>query len=204
MELSQHVQIIKQHKWFIIIFAFAVGLSSFIIAYYKPITYKASVSFDVNLVNRSATTDYQYGSYYDLKGAEMFTQNAMSWLRTPAVIGEIYEKAGMGYEVENLDKFTNRFKTRQYAAQNFIVTFTDLSAANAEKIAGSLSAVVSEKAALSNKNVNNQSLFEVKAAKPVIIKNKLDLYLVAILGVLVGLVFGMVLVYLKYYIQNAK
>ncbi|MFA6028189.1 MAG: hypothetical protein WC752_04655 [Patescibacteria group bacterium] len=204
MELSQHAKIIQKHKWFIIVFALLVGALSLVVAYSKPVSYKASVSFDVNLINRASTADYQYGSYYDLKGAEMFTQNAMSWLRTPAVVGEIYEKAGMGYEVKNLDKFTNRFKTRQYAAQNFVVTFDDLSAANAEKIAESLSTVISERSAVSSTDKDNKSLFEVKAAKPIIVKNVLNIYLVTILGVLAGLVFGTVLVYLKFYIQNSK
>jgi len=204
MELSQHIGIIKKHLWFIIIFAFVVGLLSFIIAYYRPVTYQASVSFDVNLINRLATPDYQYGSYYDLKGAEMVTQNAMSWLRTPAVIEEIYQKAGIGYEIKNLDVFTNRFKTSQYAAQNFVVSFSDVSAANAEKIANSLSGVVSSKAVAANIDVNNKSLFEIKAAKPVIVKNVVNFYIVSILGFLVGLVFSLIIVYLKHYLQSAK
>lgn len=204
MELSQHIQIIQKNKWLILIFTLLVGIASLIFAYQKPETYQASVSFDVNLINRGATPDYQYGSYYDLKGAEMYSQNAMSWLKTPAVIADIYTDAGLSYEIKNISKFTNRFKTRQAAAQNFIVTFDDVSAANAEKIANSLSKVVMAKATEGNTDINNNPLFKIVAAKPIIIKNEMNILLVTILGSIVGLVFSILFVYLKHYLQSAK
>lgn len=204
MELSEHINIIKRYKWFIIIFALAVGLLSFIVGYYKPMTYKAVVSFDVNLTNRPETTDYQYGSYYELKGAEMFTQNAMSWLRTASVIEQIYKQAEVGYEIKNIDQFTNRFTTKQYGAQNFIVTFYDLNLDNAHKIGKAVGMVVAEKTEEANKNPNNKALFTAQASEPIVIENKMNLYLVTILGVIVGLVVSTILVYLKHYLKTAK
>jgi capsular polysaccharide biosynthesis protein len=199
MEFKEHLQIIKSAKWFLVIFALVVGVCSFYIGYTRPTNYKAVVSFDVLMVNRDATSDYQYGAYYDLKGAEMFVQTATSWLRTPAVIEAIYKDAGIGYEIDNIDRFTNRFKTSLDSAQSFTVTYNDLSEANAQKIGVSMGKVLGQKALEVNKDSENNSLFSLKASEPVVVVSKLNIYLVIVIGVIVGLVIGTILVYLKKY-----
>ncbi|MFH0819342.1 MAG: hypothetical protein V1898_05075 [Patescibacteria group bacterium] len=204
MELKEHLKIFNQGKWFIIALAVAVAVVSFLYATYRPDSYKAVISFDINLVNRTDSADYQYGSYYDLKGAEMFTQNVMSWLRTPAVIAQIYETAGIGYEIDNLDQFTNRFTARQYAAQNFVVSYYDPSAENANKIADGISTVLNAKVKESNKDVSNKSLFSIIASEPAIVLSEINLYLITILGFIVGLVIGSLLVYSRHYLRNIK
>lgn len=199
MELKDHLQIIKSAKWFIIVFALLVGIGSFYIGYARPANYKTVVSFDVLMTNREDTADYQYGTYYDLKGAEMFVQTATSWLRSPSVIEAIYQDAGIGYEIKNIDRFTNRFKATLDSAQSFTVIFNDLSEANANKVGVSLGKVLAQKALEANKDSKNKSLFELKAAEPVVVVSQLNIYLVAILGVVVGIVIAVILVYLKKY-----
>jgi len=199
MELKEHIKILKSAKWFIIIFALLVGVGSFYIGYTRSTNYKTVVSFDVLMVNRAATSDYQYGTYYDLKGAEMFVQTATSWLRTPAVIEAIYKDAGIGYEIDNIDRFTNRFKTTLDSAQSFTATFNDLSEVNARKVGVSLGKVLSAKALETNKDTENKSLFELKASEPVVAVSQLNIYFVTILGAIVGIVIAIILVYLKKY-----
>lgn len=199
MELKEHIKIIKSAKWFILIFALIVGLSSFYIGYTRPTNYKTVVSFDVLMVNRASEPAYEYGTYYDLKGAEIFVQTATSWLRTPAVIEAIYQDAGIGYEIDNIDRFTNRFASSLDSAQSFTVTFNDLSETNAHKVGVSLGKILAQKALEINKNSDNQSLFELQASAPVVAVSQLNIYFVTILGVIVGIVFAIILVYLKKY-----
>lgn len=204
MELVEHVKIIKKHRLFIVIFSVFVTVLSLVFALTKPVSYDAVVSFDVNLVNRQNTTDYQYGAYYDLKGAEVFSQNAMSWLRTPSVIQEIYQDAGFSTDIKNLDNFTNRFKTSQYGAQNFIVSYNDLSKDSAEKIGLSMGKIISKKAAAVSAEDTQNAVFTLTAAKPVVVMSELNKYLMATLGLICGLVFAVILIYLKNYFQSSK
>ncbi|MFH1536630.1 MAG: hypothetical protein ABID45_01435 [Patescibacteria group bacterium] len=203
MELKDHFKIIKKAGLFILIFSVCVALAAFIFAYNQPEKYKASIAFDINMVNRPATDEYQYGSYYDLKGAEIFSQHVISWFLTPSVTAEIYEKAGIDYEVTSYSSFTNRFKAKQYSAQNVVVTFTDVYEPNANKLAKAIVEVVEKKTSTSAKDVENRSQWEARAAKTMIIKSSNPLGIVTALGFISGLIISICLVYLYRYFKTS-
>jgi len=202
MEIKEHLKIYQRVKWFILGFASLVAVASFLYVQYQPTEYKIAVSLDVQFVNRPTPADYQYGLYYDLKGAEMFTQHLMSLLMTPAVIGEIYTTAGQGYHVDNLDRFTNRFKTKQYSAQNFIVTFTDGNASQGEEIGRAVGQVITQKAAEAIMDPNGKSQFAVAASQPISVAQDYNPWIAAGLGLILGLIFSLTLVYLKEYFKE--
>lgn len=201
MELRTHVTILQQSKWFIIFGVIATAIAAFVFALYRPVSYQAVVSFDLNFVNRPDTIDYQYGGYYDLKAAEIYTQHIMSWFLTPAFVEEIYQQAGVGYEIDSIPRFTNRFKTEQYSAQNFIVEFRDYSREQAQKLADALTTVVERRASLVSEQ-QEQALFSIIAQEPVVAETDFNPWVVAFLGALAGLFATIVLVYLREYLRE--
>lgn len=202
MELKEHSKIYKKSKAFIIIFALVVAVIGYLFASYKAETYTVAVSFDVNLVNRADTENYEYGSYYDLKGAEMFTQHLMSLLMTPSVITQIYDAAGLSYEIDNLPSFTNRFKSKQFSAQNFYVTFTDYGAEQGEKLGIAVGQVIEQKAKTANADTKGKSQFSVEAADPVVVKNELNPWFAGLGGLIAGFVLSILIVYLREYFKE--
>jgi len=201
MEIHTHISILKRAKWFIILFTLAVGISAFVFAIYRPVSYEAVVSFDVVLVNRPVTTDYQYGAYYDLKAAEIYTQHLMSWMLTPAVVEQVYQEAGVGYEIDSIPAFTNRFKTHQYSAQNFDVSFHDYSKDTAQKLAKAVAVVISQRSDITG-SVNDQPVFTVHPLDPVVAEDMLDPWFITLIGFLSGALVSVVLVYLREYIRE--
>lgn len=201
MELRTHAHILKNARWFLLITTVLVGLAAFIFAFLRPVSYKAVVSFDVNLVNRPATVDYQYGTYYDLKAAELYTQHLMSLMITPAIVEEVYRTAGVGYTIDSIERFTHRFQTKQYSAQNFVVTFNDTNRENAEKLSKGISEVV-EKRAVEAVNINDQAAFSVNAEPAVIAEANYNVWMVTVVGIIAGFLLGVILVYLREYFRN--
>lgn len=201
MELRDHWKVVIHHKWFVLGFALFVGASAFFFSLYRPEVYKVTVSFDVFAVNKTATDEYQYGSYYDLKAAEVFTQNVMSWMMTPSVIIDIYRAADVGYTIDNIDKFTNRFHSKQLGAQNFTVSYTDSSRTNAEKLADGMMQVVSNRSETILTNESGEAIFTVQGNEPVIVKSNFGSTTTTAVGLIVGFVLAIILVYLhKYFV----
>lgn len=205
MELREHWKTVSAHKWFVLGFAVFVGVAAFFFSLYRPEVYRVTVSFDVMAENRPATSDYQYGAYYDLKAAEIFTQNVMSWLITPAVVVDVYRTADVGYSIDNIDTFTNRFTTKQLAAQNFTVAFSDTSRTNGEKLAQAIVKVVEARSQEALTDQDGQPLFQVVGSEPVIAQSNFGSTTTTAVGVVVGLVLAIILVYLrKYFVGDEK
>lgn len=205
MELRDHWKIVIHHKWFVLGFTLFVGAAAFFFSLYRPEVYKVTLSFDVFAVNKTATDEYQYGSYYDLKAAEVFTQNVMSWMMTPAVVVDIYRAADVGYSIENIDRFTNRFRGKQLGAQNFTITYTDTSRTNAEKLAQGMTQVVENRSETILTSESGEAIFSVQGNQPVIVKSNFGSTTTTLVGVIVGLVLSIILVYLhKYFVGEGN
>lgn len=200
MQLRTHAQILKNAKWFILLFTLVVGAAAWMFTVLAPQSYKAVTSFELTLVNRQQSPDYQYGAYYDLKAAELYTQHLMSLMMTPAVVQDVYETAGIGYEIDSIPRFTNRFRTKQYSAQNFVVEFSEYNPETAEKLSQAIATVI-EKRSKETGSINGDRVFAVTAAQPVIAPNVYSPVFIIVVGVLVGLLSSVILVYLREYFR---
>ncbi|MBU1148830.1 hypothetical protein KKI23_01935 [Patescibacteria group bacterium] len=203
MEFKDHLRIIGRGKVFIIIFTLLVVLVSLVWAYYKPPVYQSSISFSVNRINRQSTEYYEYDGYYAISASELFSQTLMSWFMTPSVLLEIYEEAGVDPEIKSLASFTNRFKARQYASQNIVVTFKEKNEDEATKISQSIINTVQTKSAELNQTVDQKSIFEVVGSGPVVVSQKPGYLLTGIISLISGLIVSLILVYLRRYFKEA-
>lgn len=201
MELRTHVQILKQARWFIVLFTLLCGVAALLFVVFRPVQYKAVVSFDVQFVNRPQTQDYQYGTYYDLKAAEIYTQNLMSWFMTPAVVEEIYTTAGVPYTIDSIDQFTNRFQTKQYSPQNFAVVFTDYDQNTAQKLSEAIARIIEERSG-GAVQINDKAVFAVHALPPVIAQDHINVGLAVAVGIIAGFIMSVVLIYIREYFRE--
>jgi len=203
MELKEHLKIINKYKWLIIVLTLVTTVTAFFISYYQPEYYKVSTSFAVKAINKPATTDYQYDGYYAIKASELFSQTVISWFLTPSVLVDIYSEAEIDPQINSLEKFTSRFKTKQYSAQNFVVTFKERDKTTAEKVSNSIINYVEDSAQYLNQDSNSNSLFEVSGSTPVIIKSKTPTWLVTVAALVLALIISFSLSYLVNYLRSA-
>lgn len=202
MELRDHFSLINKYKWLIIVVTVVTTVVAFLVSFYQPDYYKVSTSFTVKAINKPVTTEYQYDGYYAIKASELFSQTVISWFLTPSVLVDIYDMAGIDPQITSLEKFTSRFTTKQYSAQNFVVTFKERDKSAAEKVANSIISYVEDNALYLNQDSNQNSLFEVEGSSPVIIKSKTATWLVTLAAFILGLVISVCLGYFINYLRK--
>lgn len=202
MQLRTHATIIKNARWFIVLFTVAVGVAAALFSVLRPPSYKAVASFEVQFSNTHPVAEevYEYGAYYDLKAAEIYTQHLMSLMQTPAVVEQVYQAAGQSYEITSLSQFTNRFRAKQYSAQNFSVELSDYNEDVARGLAQAIGEVITENTTESGL-VNDRQQFTVVALPPVVALSEFPLWLVTIVGTIAGLITSVILVYLREYFR---
>lgn len=193
-----------KYKWFILALTLLAAVFSFIFAYLKPAVFDTSISFSINQINRQKTAQYQYDDYYAIQASDLFSQTVMSWFMTPSVLLEIYDKAGVDPQIKSINSFTSRFNIKKYSPQNIVVRFKERDNKTAEKISDSIISVISQKAAASNQDADNKSLFEVKGAEPVIVQTKPLLWLYTLIGLVSGFILSLIIVNLILYFKEDK
>lgn len=201
MQAKDHLHTLRRAWIFIVLFGVAVSIVTYLVANKRPPSYTAIETYQVQLVNRQPTSDYQYGSYYDLKGAELFTQHAMSLLRSPAVIESIYQEAGIGYTIDNLSRFTSQFRTDVDSAQQFTVTFSRYHADEAEALARAMTTVLAANIEQAQVDLDGNSMFKLVGLEPVIVYQETNVWLVTIVALIAGWILATTLVYLRRYLQ---
>ncbi len=201
MELKTHLQLLRDTAWFIVLMTVLAGVATGLWMIVKPLSYDAQVSFEVQLVNRGETKQYEYGVYYDLKGAEMYTQHLMSLLKSPAVVEEIYTTAGMGYEIDSISRFTGRFRAKQFSSEHFVVEFGDLNPDTAKKLGDAVATVISTHAQAAG-SIDSQPQFIVTPSDTVVAGHQTPLWMTVVAGLLGGFVLSLLLVYLREYLRS--
>lgn len=202
MEMKDHINYIKKYRILIALFGIAIAIGAYVISSQRPPSYKAVLGYEIELINRGETQDYQFGSYYDLKGSEIFTQHLMSILHSPAVIQEIYDAAGLGYEIKNLSQFTNQFRTDQGSAQNFTVTFSRYTEEEAVELSNGMTTVLTERVVESQVDEAGKGLFRLRPTDPVIVYEELNPWLAAVVALISGWIFIVIVLYLKRYLKT--
>jgi capsular polysaccharide biosynthesis protein len=201
MELKEHLSIIKKSRAFIITFTLLVTLVAFLVTYLRPQSYASSISFAVNRINKQETPYYD-DSYFGIQASDLFSQTVISWFLTPSVLLDIYERGNVDPQIESLETFANRFKTKKYSPQNIVVRFNERDEDTANKISQAVISVVEEKAVSINQTADNKALFEIVGEKPVIVKNDPQILLTTVIGFIVGLGLSIVFVYLLRYFKT--
>ncbi|MCH7492262.1 hypothetical protein IID19_01555 [Patescibacteria group bacterium] len=195
--------ILVKFKWLIILVTLAGLVGSLIFVYLKPAYYDTSIAFSINRTIIQDTEEYQYDGYYAIQAADLFSQTVMSWFLTPSVLLEIYEKAGIDPEISSIEEITSRFKARKYSPQNIVVRYKERDSETATKIATAIISVIEHRGSLANQTIDEQSLFEVKGATPVIVKRTPVIWLVGLIGLISGFVLSTVAAYSIEYLRSS-
>jgi len=193
-----------RYRWVVISLTVIATIASFAFAYLKPVEYDTSISFQINRINRQLTSEYQYDGYYAIQASDLFSQTVMSWFKTPSVLLEIYNEAGVDPQIKTMEEFTSRLKTKQYSPQNIVVRFKEREKATAEKLSQAIVTIIQERSAKLYQGEDENSLFEVIGAKPVVVDKTPVLWLVTLIGFIGGFVIGIIIVYLVRYFKQEE
>lgn len=181
---------LRQSFSWIIGFA-ALGLAlGVVLTFVMPQKYDASVSFDVQRINKQSTAEYQYDGYYEIQASDLFSQTVISWFLTPSILFEIYEEADVSPEIATIAEFSKRFTARKYSPQNIVVSFSETTETRATNLGKAMVTIVETRSKDLNKTEDNQALFEIKGATPVIVEHEYSLLLYGLVGAIIGGLLG--------------
>lgn len=194
MELRDSIYLFSRRKALALSLIVLVVAASYAWAYLQPVRFTTSVSFAVNRVNREDTKVYEYDGYYALQASDLFSDTVVSWLQTPSVLVEIYKQAGKQDAAQDIQSLTSQFKTKKFAAQNIVVTYSSPTESEAEKLASAMTDVIKAQTESSNRTSQGKALFEVDATTPVIAKASPNPLLIGVISFAVGLILALFLV----------
>jgi capsular polysaccharide biosynthesis protein len=197
------MNIFIKYRWLIVI-ATIIGLASALIfSLLRPAYYDTSLAFSINRINLQTTEDYQYDGYYAIQASDLFSQTVMSWMMTPSVLLEIYQKAQIDPQISSLEEISSRFKTKKYSPQNIVVRYKERDRQTADEIAQAITTIVQEKAILANQTSEQKALFEVAGTSPVIVERKPVIWLNTLIGLVTGFIFSLIAAYLIEYLRRS-
>lgn len=201
MELRDYLRVYWQRRW-LIVTIMAIGfVVATVIAYTRPIQYRASTSFAINRINRQETTEYQYDGYYALQAGDLFAQTVVSWFSTPSIVQEMYQAGGVDPETVLPTKLPSRFRVKKYSAQNIVVRYTESTKERSEKLSAGIKQVLERRTSDLNQTSTGKSLFEIVGTAPVIIAGRLNPWVAGGLAALAGLFIGLILAAGQHYLR---
>lgn len=198
------MNIFRKYRWLIIVITVVGVGSALIFSLVRPVYYDTSLAFSINRINLQETQDYQFDGYYAIQASDLFSQTVMSWLMTPSVLLEIYQKAEIDPQISSLEEISSRFKTKKYSPQNIVIRYKERDHQTADKIAQAISSVIQEKANLANQTSEQKALFEVIGTNPVIVEKKPIIWLNSLIGLISGFIFSLIAAYLIEYLRRGE
>lgn len=202
MKLKSYIDVIKKNKIYIyicIIFCAAVAL---VFSLTQATAYNATLVLSVHKVNRQDNKNYQYDNYYAILTSELLGNTIVGWLETPNIIYEIYDRAELTPQPEEIDRLVRQIKAKQISSHSVRVAFDQTDRGRAEKLSGSLVEVVKDKIAEVEITGDNKNAFEIIASSPIISEKKYDPVLITIIGLVSGLLIGIGLSFIFEYFKE--
>ncbi len=199
--MNNLIQLVRRPVPVLLVAAVVGGLVALGLGLRQPVRYQTSISFAANRLNKTSSTEYQYDGYYAIQAADLFSQTVVSWFSTPSVLIEVYDRAGLKSSPDSLTSLSRRFKTKKYAAQNIVVTFSEESRERAEKVAAAVTVTMQERAASLNQTADRQAFFEIVGSTPVIVEAKANLPVQTLAGLVAGFLVALALLSLVAYVK---
>lgn len=204
MELIDYLNIVSKRKALIVTLIILIVVGGILFSVLIPEAYLTSVSLAVSREGRQDTQDYKYDGYYSLQASELFSETVVSWFLSPEVVTDIFEKAEIDPETENLRELSHIFDAEKLAAQNVLVKFKTSNKDDAEKLSRAMQEVVTERTKILNSASGEDAKFTVIVKDPITVSGSPEMWLIAIISLVVGVVMSIGIAFLVDYIGRSK
>ena len=156
----------------------------------------------VHKVNRQDVKNFQYDNYYAIQASELLGNTIVGWLESPNIIFEIYDRAELTPQPEEVDKLARQMKAKQISSHSVKVAFNQIDRERSEKLSGSLVDVIKDKVNEVELTGNDKNSFEIISSNPIISEKKYDPVLITIIGLISGLFIGIGLGFMFEYFKE--
>jgi len=193
MELRDYVRIIQKHLIVFLIVVILGGGFAFFFTKRQPTSYTAQTTFTVNkssALKQSQVSYYLYDNYYNVQSAGLFSQVVTTWFSSPAVVNEIYQKAGLTAP-NSQNALAKAFKAVRDEPATINVTISGGNQDELLKLINSASDILQQK---TNELNNGDTVYEIAKFQPIVSKHSSNLIMNTAIGLVAGAILGIVLV----------
>ena len=196
--MKDFFSIVKKYVLMVILIIFVIVLAATTFSLARPQKYQSSASLLIQPV-REPTTQYQYGGYYAIQASEMFAGTILGWLKSPEVLSEILQEAKMPVGASEIQALSNQISARKIPPQNIELNVIDLNQEKAKLLASSTINIIKSKTELINKSASDGSAFTIISSDILTMENRPNIIFNVGLAFIIGLILGLVLVFLREY-----
>lgn len=204
MELREYFEIIGRHKrifWGVVIIAI---VATFIFTKIQPRSYLASTTLTINkssALKQSETNYYLFDNYYNVQSSGLFSKIVVSWLESPAVVKDIYQKADLTLPNVSQNKLGKTFKAAWAEPATISVSISNPSKEDADKLINAAADVVQEKANELGKS-DQENIYDIVKFTPIVTETTPNLYLNLFIGLVAGIILSVIFVLAIDYFQE--
>ena len=200
MKPKNYVEVVKKHKFTVVVVIILCGLFSLVYSFVKPQSFSSNISMSFYRVNREVTSDYQYDNYYTGKAVEILTNTVLGWLETSNIIQEVYDEAGV--VSDDIYKDTKKFKPKQISAHQIEVRVVNKNKGDLDKLSAAVVSVMDERVKKLEITSDNKNSFDVVAEEPIIVEIKYNPLMLLLIGLAAGLFLGIGVAFLWEYFRE--
>lgn len=201
MELKEYIQIIKKQYFLVIAIIIATVLIAEGYFIFRQKDYNISLLINITRTGTQETTDFRYDDFYRLQADEKFTETLVQWLKSPRVVLDILDEAGVDTKDMNLRKLSKAIRPEKMSSQVILISYVSQDSQTAKKISQSIINVISKKTEDLNEDQKNNTWFKIISNDPVIVKNQIDLVMVFFASLLMGFFLSFWLAILRHYLK---
>ena len=201
MELKEYLAIFKKYQqtfWFVVFLITAVGLLYFL---FRPISYSTSLTVNITRAGQQNTIDYRYDDYYRLQADEKFVETVVEWLKSPRTVADIYAQAKLDFKTMSLKKLSKAIKAEKVSSQIVAVSFGTPNREVAEKISLAINKILAQNIEGLNIHQKENTWFEIVAHDPITVKDNFNLFVVALVSLILGIFVAFWVVLIKHYLE---
>ena len=191
MELGEYLQILRKYIWVIVITTIVFGLAAYLLTIRQKINFQSSTGIEISRVEtakQSSVPYYEYDNYYGTQVATTLSDNIVGWLSSPAMVAEIYQKAGYPLPPGNLRDLGKIFTAKKQAATSTVIniSYSSTDKEQSEKLIAAAAEVLKKQ--IESENANSEgAVFRVSSANPVVIEAPKPIALNTAIAVIIGL-----------------
>ena len=191
MEFADYIRIVKKNLLMIVVVTVLFGLAAGIVTARQDTSYQASTSIEIarlQSVDQNKVGYFQYDDFYATQVATTFSDNVVGWLASPAMVAEIFQKAGYDLPSGNLKDLGKVFTAKKNVATStvIVVNYFSTDYNKSEKLIATAAQVLKTKIEGYNSSASSAK-FSVDVTTPVVIASPKPTALNTVIAAVVGL-----------------
>lgn len=205
MELRDYIKIIGKNFWVFIIIVVLSAVFAFGFTKTRPTTYTSSTTFTVNkgsVLKQSQSNYYLFDNYYNVQSAALFSQIVQLWFESPALVTEVYQKAGITLPDVSQKELGKTFKAVRDEPAIINVSVSGPDKDQLQKLMNSAYTVLQAKT--NELGSNDTSFYQLAKFEPVVTKDQPSLLLNTAIGLISGIILGVLITLAIAYFKEEK